>query len=295
MLSYSSSGGGSGNGGGNGGRNNNGGCNNGHNNNNHRGRKQGQANGSRKGCTFDTSHEAAIAYDAAARRLYGDEARLNLPHVTRMPIHHHRHHRYRDLFYGGASTSTSTASPTGSSSSSSSPTDPFGGDHNTKPFHFHQNENPNTGHAPLLHGLFPGGATSAPSFPPPPQQINFPIVDLYLAPPPASAPQQQHQQPDVFPYLDINVAPPAAEEEMMMDIDSVVVAPPEEVIKTEPVSEEPAAGQMNRGTLSFDWADLNAELPAVDDSSLWEQARAGTSFQRMNDPGVFDDEENYPW
>ncbi|CAI9116835.1 OLC1v1018099C1 [Oldenlandia corymbosa var. corymbosa] len=122
----------------------------------------------------------------------------------------------------------------------------------------------------------------------------FPIVDLYLAPPQAAAAPQQQQQPGVvFPYLDINVAPPGAEEEMMMDIDNVVVAPPEEV-KAEKVSEEPAVGGMNSGTVSFDWADLNA-LPAVDDSSLWGQAMAGTSFQRMNDPGVFDDEENYPW
>ncbi|MED6134433.1 hypothetical protein PIB30_037033 [Stylosanthes scabra] len=31
--------------------------------------------------TFQTSHEAALAYDTAARKLYGHDAKLNLPHL----------------------------------------------------------------------------------------------------------------------------------------------------------------------------------------------------------------------
>lgn len=31
--------------------------------------------------TFDTSYDAAVAYDAVARRLYGADAKLNLPHL----------------------------------------------------------------------------------------------------------------------------------------------------------------------------------------------------------------------
>ncbi|KAK4487785.1 hypothetical protein RD792_006659 [Penstemon davidsonii] len=31
--------------------------------------------------TFDTSYDAALAYDAAARKLYGPDAKVNLPHL----------------------------------------------------------------------------------------------------------------------------------------------------------------------------------------------------------------------
>lgn len=31
--------------------------------------------------TFDTSYDAAVAYDAAARKLYGPDAKVNLPHL----------------------------------------------------------------------------------------------------------------------------------------------------------------------------------------------------------------------
>ncbi|XP_039024542.1 dehydration-responsive element-binding protein 2D-like isoform X1 [Hibiscus syriacus] len=37
--------------------------------------------------TFDTALEAAITYDAAARKLYGSDAKLNLPQLTLNPHH----------------------------------------------------------------------------------------------------------------------------------------------------------------------------------------------------------------
>ncbi|CAN1255486.1 Dehydration-responsive element-binding protein 2E [Linum perenne] len=38
--------------------------------------------------SFATAEEAAMAYDEAARRLYGPEAYLNLPHLMQQPHYH---------------------------------------------------------------------------------------------------------------------------------------------------------------------------------------------------------------
>ncbi|XP_060182460.1 dehydration-responsive element-binding protein 2D-like, partial [Lycium barbarum] len=48
------------------------------------------------------------------------------------------------------------------------------------------------------------------------------------------------------------------------------------------------------------WKDLNLNLPEIDDSSIWAEAKATSSFQAVNEPGMFagnlDDEINYsPW
>ncbi|XP_057440307.1 dehydration-responsive element-binding protein 2A-like [Lotus japonicus] len=38
--------------------------------------------------TFETSHDAALAYDAAARKLYGSDAKLNLPELRKSSSQH---------------------------------------------------------------------------------------------------------------------------------------------------------------------------------------------------------------
>lgn len=72
--------------------------------------------------TFDTAHEAALAYDAAARKLYGAEAKLNLPQTTHRPPPHELPHQ---LERAAQSPSIIDSSPTATSSSSSS--SPIGG------------------------------------------------------------------------------------------------------------------------------------------------------------------------
>ncbi|XP_051124278.1 dehydration-responsive element-binding protein 2D-like [Andrographis paniculata] len=42
--------------------------------------------------TFDTSYDAALAYDAAARDLYGPQAKVNLPHLYHQPPPPPPHH-----------------------------------------------------------------------------------------------------------------------------------------------------------------------------------------------------------
>ncbi|XP_050228349.1 dehydration-responsive element-binding protein 2D [Mercurialis annua] len=70
--------------------------------------------------TFDTSHEAAMAYDSAAQKLYGPEAKLNLPPAHLMHSGNNRPppvcansqmgNQYQVLHNSGATTATCSSS-----------------------------------------------------------------------------------------------------------------------------------------------------------------------------------------
>ncbi|KAJ8531621.1 hypothetical protein K7X08_033979 [Anisodus acutangulus] len=57
--------------------------------------------------------------------------------------------------------------------------------------------------------------------------------------------------------------------------------------------------QISQGLGGEMWRDLNMNLPEIDDSSIWEEAKATTSFQEaVSDPGIYacnlDDGISYP-
>ncbi|XP_021898140.1 dehydration-responsive element-binding protein 2D-like [Carica papaya] len=69
--------------------------------------------------TFNTSLEAATAYDEAAKKLYGASAKLNLQHNH---IHHHHHHHqnyFPTTFSNNGNIGSDSSSSAGSSTESS--------------------------------------------------------------------------------------------------------------------------------------------------------------------------------
>lgn len=175
--------------------------------------------------TFDTSHEAAIAYDAAARKLYGADAKLNLPHLCRRSQH--------TPIYSVKTTTTPINSGGGNQGGS-------------QQIHLQQNS-----------------------------LLDFPCNS-------SSFPPQFHPNEGMFSDTNSNATfYPAATTSIINNNGNVVV-------KTED------------GALEGMWENLSANLPEIDDSSIWAEAQATTSFQAaVNDPGIFEDSKSWdemnPW
>ncbi|XP_027094904.2 dehydration-responsive element-binding protein 2D-like [Coffea eugenioides] len=189
--------------------------------------------------TFDTSHEAAIAYDAAARKLYGTAAKLNLPHLYRRPQH----------------------IPVYSTLNTTTPID-TGGENQTglRPVPFQQSP-------------FRNFASSSNSSYPPQCQPN---ERLFF---------QTETNATTTGYLAGTTT--AGVTSVPNDNNNFVDDNGNEAVESE------------EGTMRGMWNKLNANLPAIDDSSIWAEAQAASPFQAaVTDPGIFGgnfEDSNYPW
>ncbi|XP_075086710.1 dehydration-responsive element-binding protein 2D-like [Nicotiana tabacum] len=151
--------------------------------------------------TFETSHDAAVAYDAVARKLYGDNAKLNFPHLN---------------------TKNQAPNSTGSSSST------------------------------YCNGV--------------PETVNMVNESLFFSNDSRSSCYSAGQAS--FPL------------------------PDNRKVEDDNNDEGVGFGGM--------WEDLNVNLPEIDDSSIWAEAKATTLFQAVNEPGMFagnlgDGIEYPPW
>nr|XP_016511921.1 PREDICTED: dehydration-responsive element-binding protein 2D-like [Nicotiana tabacum] len=183
--------------------------------------------------TFENSYDAAVAYDAAARKLYGADAKLNLPHLynkqaqAQVQAHNSRPNTMGLDNAGGPVSAPPTCNPAAVYNVASPSTWSMGNDHTS--FYFNNdfgNNNFSTGDQDL---------------------VSFQFLDI-------------NQTAEEFDENNIN-------------------------------QNEGIGGEM--------WRDLNMNLPEIDDSSIWEEAKATTSFQEaVSDPGIYacnlDDGINYP-
>lgn len=206
--------------------------------------------------TFETSHEAAIAYDSAARKLYGPDAKLNLPHLTRrplppQPLPPQHHHQIPTVNNNNNSTSTMMINP----------------------------PHPHINYQPTYHPQFMM-MTSA-------EQQQQQVAAAAAA---AAMFYGAHEKPGT-----LNCYPSGQDGCNNITINGAG-----------------GVGNNNNNMGGFGgegiWGNLNTNLPEFDDSSIWEEAQASTSFQEaVNDPGIFtainlgDDDDkswegmHYPW
>ncbi|KAK4351927.1 hypothetical protein RND71_027445 [Anisodus tanguticus] len=177
--------------------------------------------------TYENSYEAAMAYDKAARKLYGAQAKLNLPH----------------LFNKQAQDQAQNSRPNVISPASAPP--PY----NPVPTTVYNVASPSTwsvGNDASLYFNNDFGTN------------NFFTNDQTS-----------------FQFLDMNQT---ADEEF------------DENNNNNNNNNNQLGGEM--------WRDLDINLPVINDSSIWEEAQATTSFQAVTDPGIYacnlDDGINYP-
>ncbi|XAR61702.1 hypothetical protein NMG60_11016199 [Bertholletia excelsa] len=170
--------------------------------------------------TFDTSYGAAVAYDAAARKLYGPDAKLNLPELYGLP-----------------------------------PQFPVEAPLQFPPPRFPMGVPPQFPTASSTSASAPAAVVAIP--------INIWNNDFLSQQSPMSGGSSD------------SLVSGVTDESMVLDNKSLSF----------PESCESVGGNEVEGN-DF-WFDLNANLLEFDDSAMWEEAKASTSFHSAVDMGIF--------
>ncbi|TMW92139.1 hypothetical protein EJD97_013459 [Solanum chilense] len=190
--------------------------------------------------TFDNSYDAAVVYDAAALKLYGAEAKLNLPHL------------YNNQAQAQAQAQAQI-----------------------------QNSKPITIMSPSLS---PVSTTTA-------QASSPSVTSVYNVASPSTWSVGSDDSSFYFNGHDFGIHNDIPSAFNLIDINKTADDYPVDNATNDNQSSEVLGGEMFR--------DLNMNLPEIDDSSIWEEAKATTSFQEaVNDPGIggynLDDDLNFP-
>ncbi|KAM3304605.1 ethylene-responsive transcription factor 5 [Capsicum chacoense] len=183
--------------------------------------------------TFDNSYDAAVAYDAAALKLYGAEAKLNLPHLYNNP-----------------------AQAQEEINSNSGP--------------ITINPAPAPAPAPVVYNVASPSTWSVGNDPSLYFDNDYDINSFATSDDPISI--------DFMGLMD------TTDHEEFAEKNSNQIS---QGLGGEMWTDEKVNNQISQGLGGEMWTDLNM-LPEIDDSSIWEEAEATTSFQEavINDPGI---------
>ncbi|PHT51221.1 putative GTP-binding protein OBGC2 [Capsicum baccatum] len=181
--------------------------------------------------TFDNSYDAAVAYDAAALKLYGAEAKLNLPHLYNNP-----------------------AQAQEEINSNSGPI----------------TINPAPAPAPVVYNVASPSTWSVGNDPSLYFDNDYDINSFATSDDPISI--------DFMGLMD------TTDHEEFAEKNNNQIS---QGLGGEMWTDEKVNNQISQGLGGEMWTDLNM-LPEIDDSSIWEEAEATTSFQEavINDPGI---------